>query len=478
VISKPHTYWQLFFLLCISLLFLNLEYLPVVWLDEVMDLEPVGRWFLNGEHASVAWPMQGCEEKCLVNLPLRELPHFIALSLFGSSVWGLRCIFLLFYVAAAFGFWKSLNTLNLPKSMAYFFVAILFLDKGTLEMMRGCRPEIIEMAAMAWGFYFIQQKKWLIASMLFLALAWIHPSMWLVSFGFWLFIFIHSSKKIKSLSLISVVVSFLAFWLYIGGDYLLFFKQFSKSAGAHVPEYGFFKKLLNHFYRRYIAYWNVEFWWFFVFICSHIWIFSKWKQISSLAKITVLITVLTSVFWLLVLMPNHRYSVSLNMLLVFNLLLVLPNFSLKLNYKWVQFVVMAALLIPFGMRVALGLIHREERNPHQVIAWMEEQLPTQNTLLLGESIGSYWSLKHKGTKFAHDTQPQNARFEEYDQVFFLSRDKDYPIFSQYPIKQNTTYFGWQLKGKTYAGICLYKIESQETFNAIVKEGMKVNYFYD
>ena len=443
-----------------------------------MDLEPVGRWFLNGKHASIAWPMQGCEETCLVNLPLRELPHFITMALFGPSVWGLRFIFFVLYVLAAIGFWKTIKMLNLPTSLGYFLVAVLFLDKGTLEMMRGCRPEILEMVFLAWGVYFIRKENYLISSLLFLSLAWVHPSLWFVSMGFWAYGFAKSTPNIRYISLLLVLISLAGFWYYIGGDYLLFYKQFSKSAGAHIPEYGFLRKFINHFYLRYIAYWKVEFWWILLLIISHIWLFIRWKNLGPFGRTMLINTLLTSLFWLFLLMPNHRYSVSLNMLLLFNVLFVFNAYLPKMNHKWAQLFVIAILMVPFGARVFLGLAHREERNPHKVVAWMNEKLPKKNTLLLGESIGSYWSLQHAKTKFAHDTQPQNAKFENFDQVFLLSRDKDYPVYAEYPIKENKIWFGWQLQGKTYAGICLYKVENQKIFNAIVKEGMKMNYYYD
>ena len=77
------SFWYAFFGLSILFLFINLEFLPIAWFDEVMDLEPVGRWFLTGKHASIAWPMQGAGEHSMVNLPMREATHFIAMAFFG-----------------------------------------------------------------------------------------------------------------------------------------------------------------------------------------------------------------------------------------------------------------------------------------------------------------------------------------------------------------------------------------------------------
>jgi len=84
---------------------------------------------------------------------------------------------------------------------------------------------------------------------------------------------------------------------------------------------------------------------------------------------------------------------------------------------------LAILFVPFMGRAFVAGIQNEERNPDRVLAWLEKELPKKNTLVIGESIASYWSIKNPSTKFAHDTQPQNAKFANFDQVYYLSKSK-------------------------------------------------------
>jgi len=95
------------------------------------------------------------------------------------------------------------------------------------------------------------------------------------------------------------------------------------------------------------------------------------------------------------------------------------------------------------------------------LAWLEKELPKKNTLVIGESIASYWSIKNPSTKFAHDTQPQNAKFANFDQVYYLSKSKKLPVFANYEVIQIERILGFPLRGSTYANLSLYKIENQK-----------------
>lgn len=478
MLVKQQTYWIILFVFCVLTALLALEYLPIAWFDEVMDFEPVARWFQNGEHASIAWPLQDCGKSCYVNLPFREFPHFIALLIFGPSLWGLRFVFLFFTVLAAIGFWKVLKELKLPISLCFFLSFMLFLDRGTLEMMRGSRPEVLEMALLAWSFYYLLREKYFVSSTILLALAWVHPAFWIIAVGLWIYSFFQASTKTRLLNSLLVLVSFIGFTWFIEGDFNLFYKQFSMSAMAHVADYSWGRKFLEHLSMRYLKFWRIEFWWMFIFIGSHIWIFTQWKKVNLLTKYVLLIVVLTSVYWFLLLLPNYRYCVALNTALLFLVVNIKPEFIRKFQHKGVQIGMLAILFVPFMGRAFVAGIQNEERNPDRVLAWLEKELPKKNTLVIGESIASYWSIKNPSTKFAHDTQPQNAKFANFDQVYYLSKSKKLPVFANYEVIQIERILGFPLRGSTYANLSLYKIENQKTFDSIVAKGMRYNYFYD
>jgi hypothetical protein len=155
-----------------------------------------------------------------------------------------------------------------------------------------------------------------------------------------------------------------------------------------------------------------------------------------------------------------------------------PTWWPRLSQKGVQALCLAIVMASFIPRAGIALWQRQERNPHLVLNWLNKELPSQNTLLIGESIGSYWSLQHPNTAFIHETQPQNAHFSDFKQVYFLSHNKSLPILSGYPIQTNKPLLGIEIQGKTYAGLHLYKVQSQVVFDSIVAKGMEVNYFYD
>ena len=472
------SFWYAFFGLSILFLFINLEFLPIAWFDEVMDLEPVGRWFLTGKHASIAWPMQGAGEHSMVNLPMREAPHFIAMAFFGPSIWGLRFVFFILWLLAGTAFFKVLGQIDVAKPLQFFALALVFLDKGTLEMMRGCRPEIIEMVFIYWGIYFILQHKFILSAACFIALAWVHPAVWFISLGLGLYSFYYASRRAKATIVGLLVLSIVGFSFFIQGNLTLFYKQFSMSAGAHTPHYGWLRRLVEHISMRFVHYWRIEFWWLALFIGAHIWLFTRWQSQNSFWRALQLSIVATSLYWLFTLLPNYRYVVAINGLLLLQFISAWPTWWPRLSQKGVQALCLAIVMASFIPRAGIALWQRQERNPHLVLNWLNKELPSQNTLLIGESIGSYWSLQHPNTAFIHETQPQNAHFSDFKQVYFLSHNKSLPILSGYPIQTNKPLLGIEVQGKTYAGLHLYKVQSQVVFDSIVAKGMEVNYFYD
>ncbi len=468
-IQARHIYLYIL-IACAILSFIYISVLPVAWFDELMDLDPAARWVLTGKHASIAWPFQGSGKLCLVNLPLRELPFILATWVFGPHIWAVRLVFYLLAIITASLLYKIAKISNMPTHFAWFVVAVVVLDKGFLEMMRGCRPEVMELA-LAFAIVLLSLRQaHVLATLVCIVAIYLHPSTWVflaVFLGYNLFQ-ISGLRTLWALGF--AILTILIFNLYIQGNWSLFIAQYWHSAQVHSVPTGFLSNIGNHFYLRWLHYWQWEWWWLAGYAGVHVLLVLRFKHLTALAKLLAISIVLTGVFWFFVLTHNYRYTVFLNGLVALFYMQYLPVMHWLGKRKWLHWVVLAIVLVPFAGRLVVAQAHYAQRNPYSVLTWLHKNVPANNTLLIGESIGGYWSLQNPNTtQFAHHTMAHNAHFSAFKNVFLLSRNQKLPVYKQYPLQANPPILGKSIVGKSYAGICLYHITDSATFNSIVSK---------
>ncbi|MCK9480931.1 MAG: hypothetical protein M0R38_04105 [Bacteroidia bacterium] len=466
--NQKNIFYFLMFSYAVLVLF-NLAFIPIAWIDEIMDLDPAMRFVEGHGYNSNLWSYKGSEKLFLANLPLRNMPFVVMGYLFGADIFWIRLPHVLFFLGACFFLFKLLKFYS-NETVAWIVLLFFVFDKGIYESLRAVRCEMQELLYISASLYFTFIKKRIFLSVLLSGLlAIVHPATWVIS-GLIALKNIFAVKKFQS-KILAIVLYLLPtmIWLYvIKLDFQGVVTQLFAAGMDHTEIAQGLNILGAHFYKRFNIYFSSQPWvWLGVLVAHLIALRNLIREKDYLSFIFIS----HSLFWLFLLAPNYRYNPSL---LLFSYLLIAKEIArIKWQFSWAKVLVGVLLItqmLPFAAINIMGILQREERNPYQVQQWLSQQVSLKGrTLLCGESIGLYWlhSRIDKSGKlnFCAPNYPHKFDFSKYDQiVLFTSEDIALSPFAEYviPIKfpQITSLLS-KSGSPTYNGMKLYNVSPEQ-----------------
>jgi len=450
----------------------NLVFIPIAWVDEVMDLDPAIRFVMGEGYNSFLWPYKGSEEMFLANLPLRNVPFLIFSYLFGPDIFWIRLPHVLFLGITCFYLLKLLTHFSSP-TIAWVLLLFFVLDKGIYESLRSVRCEMLQVALMSSALYFsLVKPRYFLVIVLSALLGLTHPASWMLSFGLLVFALLKIKVWKYRFFALGLFVLLPLVWLWLIDFNFEGIKNQLFAAGEdHAASGGFLGLLKGHFYSRFSNYIPSQPWvWVAVLFAHFLAIRSIVFSITKKTSVDILAVLLCvhSVFWLFVLAPNYRYNPTL-LVLVF---ILIAQFISKWNFsnQRVKVSVVILLLIqavPFLGVSFLGLTQRSERNPYKVQEWLSENVPVApKTLICGESIAAYWSYRNSNDiTYCAANYPHKFDFEGFDNLYILTHlDLELKYEAIY-LPESAFSFLEKVHSKsnslTYRGLWLYKVTPEQ-----------------
>lgn len=475
---RNHLFFFIFLFIYALLAFINLTTLPVAWTDEVMNLDPAIQFHKFGHYFSKLWPNPGAERVFASYPPLIQMWHILWLKFAEPTIFNIRLPFLVFHLSTLCILYYLLHKLLKNKYLPLLLTILFAFDKSVFELSRSVRIEVIIMLLISL-FYLIQTKSnnpfllGFISGLLLIAHLYTLPIVmaWLVKTGLK-----NSFKYNLKFSLSLFLPLFLSLWI-INFNVTEIISQLGLQAAKHTPQSnGLFFVLRDSFYSRFFPYYNEQplMWVVYISILVFI-VYSIFKQRNSikyallqgsLLELTMLgITIFGAMS------AQYRY---LPAFLLIGIITFANEKSQPNKYLIGIFTVIVINgFISFSARHATAIYQRNERNPEPILTFLNQNIPqNKKTLILGESIGEYYSATHKLCDYGLDFHPVHFKFSDYENVYFLSKDS-----IQYSrCKRISTYKPIQnkipsimakfAKGGTYSNTILWKVESEIEFNRI------------
>lgn len=484
------------FIILLAVLFLimllNLNKVPIAWIDEVMNIEPAWQFLQGNGFVGKMWPHDGAEKVFLAYLPLSSFIHFIDLSLFPAELFYTRLLWLLFLGISCVYMFKYIVARYLTlEPVIYFIICIYVLDEGINNSLRNGRVEMPAIAIMSVLFYLaIRNKRPSIQAILISLLFIAHPGLYPIAIIFSLNLL---TKKASLIKRIQYILS-IAFFPFI---YLLMaefnFHQIYQQLVLHGKEHDHTavqgNALYLHFVERFLPIYKYQPYMLLINIIMHVSclysIIFRWNPRHQLLEWSYL---LTSLFWFFSLAPFYRYT----SVLTFLMFLHLPSlahrvfslfgnlkFSLKTGNK-VQLSMMLILLIfisiPFSVRHYCTFKQWPERNEYKVYEWLDNTLQHQTNkknLLIDEAIGFYYTMKKPAEyEFTLPYALHKYDLNNYENVYYLSfreAPKKSKLISTYETNTTSDKVLAGRKVLTYDGLKLYKVESQEALDELKRK---------
>jgi len=454
---------------------LNLDLVPVAWLDETMNLDPAVQWHLRGKFVSALWPNQGSERQFLCYLPLVEWLHMLNLGLVPWEMFWVRLPFVVLFLAAAvcFYLWTE-RCLRLPKSWSLLLLCLLLFDKSIFEILRSVRSETLELALLAiWLFLCFRSPKSsfipLLAGMLLMA----HPKLWpAMGIGMLCQWMLQRSSMRFWLWPVITLVPACCYFLWLDAPFADWWRQLQGQAEMHQASGN---RISAHFLTRYWPYFKEQPWMPLLHLCTWFPAYSLWKKHGwGLQSMPAMMWAVQDLSWLLILAPHHRYLPPHHLLMyaVWGLWLATEQVPVcNRRQRLLLLPLLPLLLFPYASRMSLGLLQRDERNPESVLRWLDRELPagqSGRTLVIGNSIGHYHILRHRdtGMHFALEIYPQKFRFADFSRVYYLGRRISEMKGTSYQLDPPRYAIPTSMS-TTYRGLVLTRLESADEMEAIV-----------
>lgn len=477
---RNHLPFILFIVFYAFLAFINLTTLPVAWTDEVMNLDPAIQFNKFGHYFSKLWPNPGAENVFASYPPLIEIWHIFWLKIVNPSIFNIRLPFLIFHLITLtflyFILFKSLKN----NYISLLLILLFAFDKSVFELSRSVRVEVLILLLISL-YYFFQTKsnnpylQGLIAGLLLIAhlytlpivLAWIFKTYFKNTFQY----------NIKY-GIILILPTLLSLWL-INFEVTEIISQLGLQATKHTTQStGFFYILRDSFWGRFFPYYKEQpFMWLvylgILFLSYYLLIKQRTRIKSVLLNGSLLELLLLGITIFGAMSAQYRY------LPAFLLIGIITYAAeLKQNNKFFNVVLIIIAVngfLSFTARHVTAIYQRKERISEPILAFLDKNIPqNKKTLILGESIGEYFSATHKLCDYGLDFHPIHFQYSDYDNVYFLSKDSipyskctkigEYnPL--QKPVPAIITKFA---KGGTYSNTILWKVESESEFKRITQ----------
>lgn len=464
-------FYAIVIIYCLLGLF-NLAYLPIVWTDEVMNLDPAVQFHKTGFYKGFLWPNTGSNQIFLSYPPLIQWVHILFLYIFPLDVFWTRLPFFCMHITSLLLIYQTVLKISGNQRQWALLLALLFMfDKVVFELSRSMRVEVIEIFLVALLFWLYANHKkaiWLglVCGLLLLA----HLTMWPLVAGFVLFFYLdNASLRSKAILITTCLVAPIVFLIYIGFDLSGLVQQMTQQTAKHGAMGGVMDRILDFLFLRF---WPVykEQPWALLFTPIFLILSIRFVLQGIKTNLFALIFLTTSLVWMFFLAPHYRYWPPLFLIGIF----LLASLTQKLKQpiqisKPIWALTFCFMTAGFFARHLLAFLQRNERDPNQAAAWVAAHLNKQkNSLIMGEGIAFYLS-ENSNVSYGIPFYPQNLHPENFEDVFLLTRDEtNLPILDTYhPKSSNVPAFLKNLqRGETYDNMKWMRIENVEQWNQI------------
>ena len=456
----------------------NLETLPVAWTDETMNLDPAIQYTKFNHYFSKLWPNPGAESVFASYPLLIQLWHILWLKFFQPTIFNVRLPFLLMHLTTLALLYQLLSKNS--DLFAILCILVFATDKSVFEMSRSVRIEVIILFLFTLYFYLIERK--------------IHPILLGTIFG------LLSIAHLYTLPILAIIFlkrcynftfknnltfAFFAFLpivfslYFIDFNFQQIYNQLTLQAQKHTPEHGgLFHIIKSSFIDRFWPYYlemPLNFFLYLGIFCFNIYIvFKNIKKPFSLFSQNFTLELCAFSFTMFFLItPQYRY---LPVFLLMGMLFLRDNDPFT-QIKTIKIGSIAFLIISlngifiFSIKHTVAIFQRDERISKPFMEFIASNIPqNKKTLILGESIGEYYSATRIYCDYGLDFHPQHFHFSDYDQVYYLSKTdiKNTKLIATYmPKKGNIPAFVTKFaKGGTYSNTAIYKVETIQDFKII------------
>jgi hypothetical protein len=190
------------------------------------------------------------------------------------------------------------------------------------------------------------------------------------------------------------------------------------------------------------------------------------KKISSAGAAVLL----THTVWFMILGPFHRYNCILFFIAMWWSLPYLKQSTKILGKVSFQYAFVLLIIISSADVVARHIMAYEqgsERNPHPVISWLKEELPSEDCLVSGHAI-AYYALHPQSSNgfILANMPPYDYDFSKYSAYYVVKeyRIPELEVVSTYKITADKSHF----ESKTYKMLYLMRAENKELYLKVLK----------
>lgn len=479
-----------YFILYSLLIILNLDKLPVAWLDEVMLIDPAAYFMKTGHFASCIWPHKGTETVFLAYLPLTSFVHIINFVIFPPTLFFLRLPFALGVIITAFflfRYYRHTGRLDIIPTLILIFLFIN--DEGITNAMRSGRVEMLLLALLASVFYLVAANRYpYLATALLSLLTLGHPAVWSIVAIVFLYQFINADSRKKRVIHSAIIITPVLLYLWLAGfDLQKLYEQLIVHGTEHDSSIVQGSKIIHHFWNRFAPTYFVQPYIIVVNLLAFVYCIFKILKEKNIKKTVIEICfITTSIYWIAALAPFYRYTPTL-VLMIF---LLLPGMwqtatslypPLKIKSTPLLKVILTALLIiialPFLFRNVVAVTQWKERDAEAVYHWLDEKIHSEGNkiLLVDAPVAFFYALQKPTIDFTLVYAVKKFDYKDYDEVYYLTHLKE-PATAErvgtYEVPE-TTSFANQFHIVTYNGLRLYKIKDEATFRSL-QRGYKDN----
>lgn len=476
---RNHSLFIAFIFVYLILGLVNLTTLPVAWTDEVQNLDPAIQFYKFGNYFSKLWPNPGAENTFASYPPLIEIWHIIWLHIVNPTMFNVRLPFLIFHIITLCLLYNITNNHIKNNFIALLIVILFAFDKSVFELSRSMRIEVIILLLIT-IYYSIQKfnnpvSLGLISGLLLIAHLYTLP----IVFAWFIKSWFNQNKKF--------IVYFVLFLLIplVSSLFLIDFKiaeivsQLGLQTAKHTPQSsGIVQILSDSFFHRFFPFYLEQPLMYLIYIILMILPVAIFIQHKNSYKLYFF-----EGYWLELLLlgftiffamsAQYRYLPSFLLIGILGASSKIDLNSFKI--KIILGVIAVNGFMSFSARHATAIMQRNERIPEPFIAFLEKNIPqNKKILILGECIGEYYSAVHKECDFGLEYHPVHFNFNDYSNVYYLSKDsipyknclfigKYYPNQKKLP-----SLIKMFAKGATYANTYLWKVPNDREYQRITK----------
>jgi hypothetical protein len=464
-----------FLLIYLLLGLMNLDTLPVIWNDEVQNLDPAVQHLQTGNWVSWLWPNPGATERFASYPPFVHHWHRLMLCIFPLSPFWVRLPFLLI---TCLSLWALFHILKRRGSNAYLALGLTVLfawDRSVFEISRSVRVEPLAMAlviAYAWG----PRSLWL-RSFILCLLPTCHLLLAPLALALFLFEWTQLPKTRDRVSFLVPAV--------LIGIYLLYHYNWDITNAYHQMSYQISKHSAtltsNGLNELLFTYQQAPFQDLFFLTAL---VALTYSQIRSGQHNIWLYALGLYLITLCLAQPLHRYWPMAWLLLA---LALAP--SLSQTPKWLLGLGVLALINGASLYAARhfsALADRPARLSQPALAWLDQHLKSapEGSLIIGSALAAYAAYQHPHLEYGMPDylqtfhHPRKAISDVYVLDFGTGhRGPDalslppaicLGVYEPSPAKSAAGFNSWP--GESYRGMKLYRLKNPKDWVKLMPQG--------